>query len=219
MTLPRHFTAENSAGTILRRAEPGEKDDETELYEPLTTRQYNLIEFGIGVDLYFITVRMVCIMFLIAGFISISNMRYYSAEYSEQGERRSWTLDGSAVCTDTYWAVCKNCTQEEFKGESLSRFAVAQDGTVLVLRNNCEIGLDQGIVDWATWFFFLLFIWALSNYLQAREIRFDEDKVRVYVMKRLQCDSNSSLINGNVNLPFQKAYRIRLLYSDQKSKS
>ena len=178
VTLPRHFTGENSAGTVMRRAEPGEKEDETELYQPLTTRQHNLIEFGIGIDLYFSTVRMFCAMFLLAGLVSTSNIYYfYSDEYSGEGGSRRWALEGSAVCTDRSWARCANCKEEQFRGESGSRFAKAPGDIVLVERNNCDIELEHGMVDWAVWFFFLLFIFAMSKYLRAREIRFDEDKL------------------------------------------
>lgn len=116
-------------------------------------------------------------MFFIAGLINIPNIYYFSANYSGE-KHRGWALEGSAVCTETYWAVCKNCDPKDFMGEASDRFAVTDDGeTMLVLRNDCEIGVNQGIVNWITWLFFSLFLLAVSVYLRAREIRFDEDKM------------------------------------------
>jgi len=54
VTLPRHFVGEGAADTVLRRAEPGEHMAETELYEPFNLKQSTLIEWGTGIDLYFI---------------------------------------------------------------------------------------------------------------------------------------------------------------------
>jgi hypothetical protein len=108
VTLPRHFVGENSGGSALRRAEPGEKENETELYNPCGTSEANLVEWGIGVDLYFSSVRMICFMFFIAGMMNISSIYYYaSGEYSGD-ESRGFAVEGSAICTQTYWAICEN---------------------------------------------------------------------------------------------------------------
>lgn len=176
VTLPRHFVGAVSAGKMLRRAEPGETEHETELYKPLATSQANLIEFGIGTELYFQTCAMLCLMFLLAGMANVTNVHYYAEKYSGD-KSRGWALEGSAVCTLTYWAECIDCTEDQFSGEAADRYAVSQNGTVYVLRNNCQFGLEQGIVNWATWVFFFLFLAGMSLYLRAREIRFDEDKL------------------------------------------
>jgi hypothetical protein len=68
-------------------------------------------------------------------------------------------------------------TGSQFKGESGQRFAVMPDNTTLVERNDCEIQLKHGISDWVTWVVFVFFVVAMSMYLQAREIRFDEDRL------------------------------------------
>lgn len=176
VTLPRHFTGEKSAGAVLRRAEPGEQGD-TELYHAMRTSQANLIEFGTGIDLYFQTCALLCLMFFLAGLVNIPNIYYYAANYSGE-KHRGWALEGSAVCTQTYWAVCEDCATDQVElDEVADRVAVAADGTVLVLRNDCEVGLEQGIVNWATWIFFFFFLTGISLYLQARETRFDQDKL------------------------------------------
>lgn len=176
VTLPRHFVGEATTGEVKRRAEPGEKEHETELYKPLLTGQSHLIEFGIGTDLYFQTCAMLCIMFLLAGLANITNIHYYAQKYSGE-KNRGWALEGSAVCTLEYWAVCDDCPEEMFQGEAAKRLAEAEDGTILVQRNACRFGLEQGIINWATWLFFFVFLAGMSMYLRAREIRFDEDKL------------------------------------------
>ena len=165
-----------SADGVLRRAEPGEQGLETELYKPLGTGQAHLIEFGIGTDLYFQTCAMLCVMFLIAVIANITKIHFFAEKYSGD-KSRGWALEGSAVCTLTYWAVCDDCPEEKFLGEAAERYAEAEDRTILVLRNACRFGLEQGVINWATWLFFFLFLAGMSMYLRAREIRFDEDKL------------------------------------------
>ena len=128
------------------------------------------------VDLYFQTVAMICIMFLIAGFVNITNIYYFAVEYSGYKDRQ-WGLQGSAVCTATYWAICEDCTPDQFLGESGRRLGQLQNGTFVALRNNCEIGMEQVMVNWATWVYFFLFLTAASLFLRAREVRSDEDEV------------------------------------------
>ena len=116
-------------------------------------------------------------MFFLAGVLNVHSIYYYSANYSGD-KNRGWALEGSAVCTETYWAICQNCTASDFAGEASNRLAVTPDlDTTFVLRNDCEIIESQGIVNWVTWVFFSLFLAGISIYLRAREIRFDEDKL------------------------------------------
>jgi Cytosolic domain of 10TM putative phosphate transporter len=115
-------------------------------------------------------------MFLIAGLINITNIYYFATEYSGESSR-GWALTGSAVCTQTYWAVCEDCTPEHFPGDEGSRAGQSLNGTIMALRNDCEVGIGQAAANWVTWVFFFLSLSAMSLYLHAREIRSDEDKV------------------------------------------
>ncbi|CAB9497646.1 protease [Seminavis robusta] len=170
VTLPRHFV-----GPAKRRAEPNEKG-ETELYNPWKTKQKHLVEFGIGVDLYFQSVRAISIMFLVAALCNVPSIYHYAVNYSDDRGRR-WGLEGSAECASTYWAYCEDCTRELFPGESASRLAEADDGSLLAMRNDCDVTLMLGAVNWFTWVFFFLFLTGMSMYQTTREIRFDEDKL------------------------------------------
>lgn len=70
ITLPRRFVGEHqNADHVLRRAEPGETEGTTELYKALCTPEFALIEFGVGIDLYFSTVKLFAFLLLCAGLI------------------------------------------------------------------------------------------------------------------------------------------------------
>lgn len=183
ITLPRHF-AEGRVEHVLRRAEPGENVEDTELYNPFTTPASSLIEWGIGVDLYFSSLRSLGFLLFLAGLMNIpSIMHYASDEYSENGQSslESMTLKGSAVCTTTDWVVCDpaTCTAELFDddGNERKRFGVAPDGTVLIERNLCDgVTYQTLLTNLFTLFFITIVMVLLSLYWGAREVRFDEDK-------------------------------------------
>ena len=181
--MPRHFTGENVAGQVQRRAEPGENTEETELYNPFTTARSSFIEWGIGVDLYFSSLRALGVLLLIAGILNLPAMRYYaSRDYSENKQENldSTTLWGSAICTTVEWVVCEDCSATNFNDEDdyeRERFAVAPDDTILVLRNKCAgVAYETVITHWVSLMFITVVVILLSLYWRAREVRFDEDK-------------------------------------------
>jgi hypothetical protein len=183
VTLPRHFVGEQTADHVLRRSEPGETQP-TELYSPLRTPSSSFIEWGIGVDLYFSTLRIMAVVLLGAGLIHLPNLLYYrSSSYSSNGKLNlPWSLKGSAICTSSEWVVCDaSCNTGQWRSdEELTRIAYTQDGTdvVLVQRNTCNgAQLTQGMLNWAVLFYLVFVLFILSMYLGAREVRFDEDKV------------------------------------------
>jgi hypothetical protein len=168
----------------LRLAEPGEKED-TELYNPLRTPQSSLIEWGIGIDLYFSSLRIMAGFLLIAGLINLPNILFYASDdYSPDGkDGLSFSLKTSMVCTTFRWVVCEDCMPNEWgSNEEKDRFGTVlnDDGitnTTLVLKNECDGGqFEQGIVNWVTLLLLIIGASLLSVYLRAREIRFDEDK-------------------------------------------
>jgi hypothetical protein len=89
-----------TANDVFRRAEPGESGA-TELYSPFTTSSSSLIEWGVGVDLYFSSVFMLSMVMLVAGLMHLPNILFYKSEaYSPNGKDGiSFTLATSAVCT------------------------------------------------------------------------------------------------------------------------
>jgi hypothetical protein len=206
VTLPRRYVGENQLGKadhVQRRADPGESEP-TELYSMFTTPASAFIEWGVGMDLYFSTLRMMSLVLLVAGLMNVPNILFYSStDYSPEGRTgTSWTLDSSAVCTSGQWVVCTDCNltlDRPFSGvqeEELDRFRVALDGTVLVLRNTCVGGqFPQGMLNWGTGIFLVIMVSLISMYLLAREVRSDEDK---YV--RLACVNLNATSNPSIHL-------------------
>jgi len=181
VTLPRRFASDtNQADHIMRRAEPGETQP-TELYSPFSTPASAFVEWGIGIDLYFSTLRIMAGVLFVAGAIHLPNLMYYRTDYNSEKTKQDmrWSLRGSAVCTTTEWVVCEDCTNNQWNtADEELRFATAEDGTILVQRNDCDNELlPQGIVNIVGLVFLTVVFMILSYYLRAREVRFDEDKV------------------------------------------
>jgi hypothetical protein len=93
----------------LIKAEPGECDLPTKLYSPLNTPLSQMGDFGVGYGLYFLTVRSVAILSLLAGLLNVSTMVYYASdEYDATGSHdiNSIWMKGSVICTGTCVCVC-----------------------------------------------------------------------------------------------------------------
>ena len=58
----------------LDRAEPGEADRPTRLYHPFFTPYKQLGDFGLGIGLYFASIRGLTVLVLLAGLIHIPNL-------------------------------------------------------------------------------------------------------------------------------------------------
>lgn len=184
VTLPRHFVGEQQADHVLRRAEPGEAQQTTELYSPVKTPSSSFIEWGIGVDLYFSTLRIMAFVLFIAGIIHLPNQIFYqSSEYSPEGRGDlAWSLRGSAICTTTSWVACEDCDPNRWNDvDEKERFVFGTNASgqevALVQQNACDMAqLQQGLVNYSVLFVLVIIFFLLSMYLGAREIRFDEDK-------------------------------------------
>jgi hypothetical protein len=183
VTLPRHFIGDGSADTVLRRAEPGEYQSDTEMYDWMRLKQATFIEWGTGVDLYFISLRFFACLMLVCGLINVPAIMFYSSEkYNGDAEQDySFILRGSAVCSNTQWVACTDCTLDDWE-DDLGRIVTAEspagDSTILVLRNLCGGATKEiGFTNFATIIFVLVSLTVFSYYLHAREVRFDEDKV------------------------------------------
>lgn len=186
ITLPRRFTGDAGADHVFRRAEPGETEP-TELYNFFSTPSSAFIEWGIGVDLYFSSLRLMALAVLIAGIINIPNIMFYASTaysattqqeyYRNSHSASSWSLIGSAICTTGKWAVCPTCTVDDFDFEQSFRIGKADNGAVIVLQNGCKGGnLQQGTINMLTLVFLSIYLGLTALYLRHRAIRFDEDK-------------------------------------------
>jgi len=169
----------------LDRAEPGESKLPTKLYSPFFTPLSQLGDFGIGVGLYFSSLRAVAFITLIAGLISIPNILYYASDkYSNSQPGVNFLLKGSAICTEQVWVPCPTCTLDEFD-RAPSRIAGTVTATpdgglqtlLFALKNTCDgATLDIGIVNMSTLGFILLAIAILSIYQRKKQIEFDEQE-------------------------------------------
>ena len=70
-------------GKNLVRAEQGENRWPTKLYPILGTNDEDMSDFGIGVGLYFNTLKYLSIISLLAGLINIPNMIYFASDAYE----------------------------------------------------------------------------------------------------------------------------------------
>uniref|UniRef100_A0A7R9VPM3 CSC1/OSCA1-like cytosolic domain-containing protein n=1 Tax=Pseudictyota dubia TaxID=2749911 RepID=A0A7R9VPM3_9STRA len=187
ITLARRFTGDQAMEGTLQRAEPGETSD-TELYGAFRTPEAALNEWGIGVGIYFSTVRIMSIMFLLCGLINVYNIIYYRSEaYNGAGGQSGLILPlkGTAICTNREWVVCEDgCDRTDQSGWKYrqEQYATGIDpftGNQLtfVQRTLClGAQLPQGMINFASLIFLVLCFALLTWYQIKREVRFDEDK-------------------------------------------
>eukprot|EP00529_Nitzschia_sp_RCC80_P003922 CAMPEP_0113487328 /NCGR_PEP_ID=MMETSP0014_2-20120614/25452_1 /TAXON_ID=2857 /ORGANISM="Nitzschia sp." /LENGTH=1050 /DNA_ID=CAMNT_0000381021 /DNA_START=457 /DNA_END=3609 /DNA_ORIENTATION=- /assembly_acc=CAM_ASM_000159 len=215
VTLPRHFVDTATSGGAgglggsangigggsgtkahFRRAEPGEHLERTELYNPFTTPQKSFIEWGTGVDLYFVSVIFFAALMFVAALMNVAAMLFYASEDYNGGfpkdtvtnaltgttTKLAGTLGLSAICTNTQWVVCTDCTSDQWDRDP-TRFAEgfldnSSTPTTLVVRNFCTgTQFENAFTNYATLLFAVVGISVISFYLRVRGVRFDEDKV------------------------------------------
>ena len=185
VTLPRFvYDGKNSmilfgSQKKLEIAEPGERHLKTRLYHPFFTSANQLGDFGLGIALYFATLRGMIVVILIAGLVSVPNLLYFaSTEYNENQVDVPWNLKGSSACTDYEFVPCIDCNEDNFsRAVGRLRTVINESGETLVfgLKNNCN-GATQmtvltslGAVAAVT-----LGIFILSYILSKQEVKFDE---------------------------------------------
>ena len=142
-------------------------------------------DFGIGVGLYFSSLRAVAFITLIAGCINLPNILYYASdEYSKSQPGVNVILKGSAICTEQEWVPCPTCNIDNFH-YSRSRIAgtatITPDGElrtlVFALKNACDgATFRAGIMNMASLGFILLAFAALSLYQRRKQIAYDEQE-------------------------------------------
>ena len=173
------------ANKKLDRAEPGENLIPTKLYSPIFTPLSQMGDFGLGVGLYFSTLRAITILMLLAGLINIPNFIYFAGdEYSMGRPGLDPLLKGSAICTNQVWVPCPTCTPADFD-DNLDRLAttekVIERGETLTLTfallNDCDgATFQQGMVNYGTLIFVLLGVVVMNAYQKHMEVKYDEDE-------------------------------------------
>ncbi|KAL7436768.1 hypothetical protein ACHAXH_007776 [Discostella pseudostelligera] len=169
----------------LNRAKPGESNVPTRLYSPFFTPLSQLGDFGIGVGLYFSSLRAVAFIALVAGCINLPNILYYASDaYSNSQPGIDYLLKGSAICTEQVWVPCPNCSIDEFH-YSRSRIGgtatVTPDGElqtlVFALKNACDGATFRvGLMNMASLGFILFAFGALTLYQRRKQITYDEQE-------------------------------------------
>lgn len=169
----------------LQRAEPGERNLPTELYRPIFTPHGQLGDWGLGIGLYFSTLRAVTVLTFFAGLLNIPNFMYFSgSDYSDgqPGVDARLTL-GSAVCTETVWVPCADpCPTDDdnaFTSRRVRRMNHTETGeeVTFTLKNLCDgATLEQGFINYGTLVLVLVGIFLFSVYLKIMEVRYDEDE-------------------------------------------
>lgn len=169
----------------LQRAEPGESKLPTKLYSPIFTPLSQMGDFGLGVGLYFSSLRAIALISLIAGLINLPNILYFASEvYSASQPDVNFLLKGSAICTEQVWVPCPTCTIDEYEN-SRDRIAgtttVTPDGElqtlIFAMKNTCDgATMNVGIVNLASLGFIILATLALSGYQKRKVVAFDEQE-------------------------------------------
>jgi len=166
------------------RAQPGEHEEETELYSVFSTPETNLNEWGIGVGLYFATVRIAGFIFLFFGLINIYGIHFYnSTEYSPtpSTDLPRLLLQGSAICTSQEWHVCPDCKSKcnytnTNANENTFVDCAYDENHVFVKRNLCNgAKLRPGMVNYGSWIFAMIVFTLFAIHQKAIETRYDED--------------------------------------------
>jgi hypothetical protein len=167
----------SKADKQLNRAEPGEADKPTRLYPPIFTPHKQLGDFGLGIGLYFATLRALTVVMFLTGIVHIPNFIYFSGpDYSaSQTEVEDVLLKGSAICTEIQWVPCINCTRNDFDDRSFVRDY--ETDLTFAMRNLCDgATLETGMTNYTGLIFVILSSYLLSVYMRRMEVQYDEDE-------------------------------------------
>ena len=180
VTLPRRFCDEQGiANGGYEKAPKGEMERPTALY-PISTPQEELADFGIGVGMYFTTLRALAVMCIIAGAINIPVMMHFASEdYSTNQEDLAWAYKFSAVCEEHEYVPCPDCGSDDWASKDKFREEIAEDGAVytFIRRNACILELaTYGWFTVATIGAFLLFFLYLGKLQHNIEVAYDENE-------------------------------------------
>jgi hypothetical protein len=194
ITLARHFHR-NRKSDPIERAEPGERRHPTELYSFFKTTGECLNDWGIGVALYFNTMKVMTVALLLAGMLSIPNMLYFmSSTYSGvdrelqvpsilgmgSSASRFFTVPVSAVCNSFSWAECESgyCNEDKLVKEKIPFLKSSDGATILVQENECDdLTLDVGMINFAAIILLVVITFLFSLYQAKKQVIYDENKV------------------------------------------
>lgn len=178
-TLARYLVPQQQQDEVeyLQKAEPGERKRPTRLYSVIDTTEPDLSDFGLGVGVYFFTLKSLAIIMFLAGIINAPTLMYYSSNaYSNAHDSMHLrSLRTSAICTDSTWVPCPTCTKEQWDAfpSTFDRYAETTDGHSFLLRNNCNIDSLVAIVSYVSLLFVCVSVYVLQKITKRREVYFD----------------------------------------------
>ena len=179
VTLSRYFVTNGPVLTkdLHRKAEAGETEEPTRLYDVWKTSEADLADFGIGMGMYFYTLRTLALTMLVAGLICIPNLIYFASDSynSENDGLTLWSLRASAICTDTTWVPCPTCKKTDWDHfpRTYHRYAETESGLRFLQVNNCHIGPWVGMVAYTALVFVCCSVYAITKYAYKKEKEFD----------------------------------------------
>uniref|UniRef100_A0A7S4APN5 CSC1/OSCA1-like cytosolic domain-containing protein n=1 Tax=Pseudo-nitzschia australis TaxID=44445 RepID=A0A7S4APN5_9STRA len=181
------------------KADAGEDEKPSRLYPWFTLPHKQLGDFGLGVGLYFSSLRIFILITFICGLISLPNIMYFASEdydpVKANGVHRNITFSnfleiGSATCHTTEWVPCLECecrvsgdsgSQQGRFPQSRCSNSTLTDGTstplVFALKNECDgAKWELAATNYATVIFMLLAVMVLGWIMRKEEVSFDEDE-------------------------------------------
>ena len=166
----------------MNRADPG-ATGETRLYNPWTTPILQLGDWGIGVGIYFATLRFLAILMFLAGLLNTPRIRFYgSDEYRGGDDLEEGVPGGSAVCTLQQWRPCPTCDHRDFEDDRKLSVTLINTTTptttIFYLQNLCDgTTMKNGMIHFATWFFLMAGILVMRWHLTCQmEPKLDDDE-------------------------------------------
>jgi len=183
-TLSRHSSTANS-DKKYKHVDPG-LEDKSELYSFLSTPSRAISEWGIGVALYFQSLKAFSFALFVACLISIPNIQFYgSKDYHNHqtsdvygSSNIPYRFIGSAVCVNTQWVTCEesycDTTQMEY---NYIDYAISSVNTTFVRKSLCNVEgraiISSYITIWSLIVFTLFFGW----YQRKLAVCLDEDLI------------------------------------------
>jgi hypothetical protein len=194
MTLPRYIIGPKKKLTFQERlkrllpftegrkmnvAVPGETMYYTKLYSPLSTPLNQMGDFGLGIGLYFATLRGLFVLMIVCSLMNIPNIIYFASESYSNGQANvSWYLKGSAVCNLQSWVPCPGCNMDDFRDKSRIQLSTSDEHSMtFALKNDCDGSIWRvGMVNFGTTLLVLVGFVIIAFYLGHMEVQFDEDE-------------------------------------------
>ena len=186
VTLGRHKVGSKDTKSGLQRALPGETG-ETELYKYFKTPETSFKDWGVGIALYFATMRSFALFLFIGGLFSIRNIIYFASDdYDDQiGRVNTWLLRGSAICNSTLWVECEDefCNLERMEGAGVTYAqSLTDENMIFVQRSACPVSdsndndlLKAGFWNMAVQILLILTTIVFSIFQSRQQTIIDED--------------------------------------------